>query len=97
MSSTAEPDDDVTVVLDPGGTGHRIQDIWAWTTVHSDGDESIVATLMQGTWMPLIASDRDRLSSFEPVIESFRQSLPEGKSLKLLHFSGVEVVEERSR
>lgn len=92
--STVTPPDDV-IVLDPGGTGSRVTELWAWLTSHDDEDESVVAVRVGDAWMPLVAADRARLRLFDSYVDEIWKQLPQGKSLKLVHFKDVEVVEER--
>jgi len=39
----------------------RIDSLWAAVSVDDDGTEGLIASLHNGTWLPLIAADETRL------------------------------------
>lgn len=45
----------------------RIGYIWAWTQVDENDEEGILGFYSEGTWMPLIASDRVRLDEVRAI------------------------------
>jgi hypothetical protein len=58
-----------TIIENPGGLGFRIEKIWAFvsTQADDDNDEGVVAALINGSWMPLIAADEKRLQDLMPL------------------------------
>jgi hypothetical protein len=79
------------IVHDPGGVGFRIERVWAFLAVGDDDDEGIMAAHIGGTWMPLIAADRDRLESLRPYAEM--AAAISGKGVELVCFEQRVFVE----
>jgi hypothetical protein len=72
------------IIDDPGGLGFRIERIWAFITIHDDGDEGVTSfRLPDGTLMPMIAADEARLHQLRPIAERLSRS---GKPIVLVRF-----------
>jgi hypothetical protein len=70
----------MTMIHNPPNT-HRIDTIWAAVSV-DEGGEGICGILLDGTWMPLIASDETRL---EWIIAQARHLAKiSGKRIKII-------------
>lgn len=88
--------EDGSMVHDPGGLGFRIQTLWAFVAVHEDGDEGLVAGMIGGQWMPLIAADEARLADLRPLAEKIVAAT--GKPVRLVRFdtrTEVDTIGER--
>lgn len=72
-------------VVDPGGLGYVINDIYAFIAVHDDGDEAIPAHSMGNLMMPLVGADLTRLQQLRPLAE--RVAKESGKPVKLVRFT----------
>lgn len=74
-----------TLVYDPGGVGFRIERLWAFLSIHKDGDEGLIA--LNG--MPCIAADETRLVRLRPQVEDIvreTQGHPWAKPIMLARF-----------
>lgn len=73
--------------------GFRIKSISAFISVDpNDGDEGIIGTRApDGSMMPMIAADEDRLNSLRPIAEQMAAHLPH--EVKLVRFTNREDVE----
>jgi hypothetical protein len=64
----------------------NIDTLYAFIMRDEDGTEGIVGKLMHnGTWMPLVGADLDRVSSLEPIAQETADAT--GKCVTLAHFS----------
>lgn len=75
------------VILTGGehGVGFHIQELWAWISVHDDGDEGLIGSLHGGTWLPLIGADRERIESLRSW--AVLAAAASGKPVVLARFS----------
>lgn len=84
----------MTFVHDPGGLGFRIGELFAFVSIHDDGDEGVCAATIGGVMMPLIAADRARLEELRPyAVLAARAS---GRPVALVRFdqrTDVEIIE----
>ncbi len=73
--------------------GFRITEVWAWTVVDpEDGEEGIPALqAADGTALPLIAADRNRLEAMRPWVQDLADA--HGMPLTLKRFTEMAVVE----
>ena len=55
---------------DPAYDGFRIQEMWAFTMIGPDDQEGVMAMLMDGKEIPMIASDPRRYDSLKSMIAS---------------------------
>ena len=55
-------------------------------------DEGVIAENINGSWMPLVGADMDRVESLKPIAARIRKTL--GKKVKLVHFTRREDLEE---
>lgn len=70
----------------------RIKTIHAFISIDQDDEEGVIGQLMpDGTWMPLICADEERLLSIRPMAEKIAQT---GIKVKLVRFTQREDVEE---
>lgn len=83
--------DDDPVILDTGGVGFRIDAIWAFLTVHDDGDEGLISMPTAIGHMPLIGADRTRVESLRPHAEMVAKATK--KPVRLVRFD-TRTVEE---
>lgn len=67
----------------------KITEIWAWVVTEADGGEGLPGWLTASGWMPLIGADRERIESLRDIASAAATGLP----LKLMRFTGAEVVE----
>ena len=68
---------------DPAYDGFRIQEMWAFTAIGPDDQEGVMAMLMDGQPIPMIASDRRRFDSLRAMIDD----LPPGSPMvRVRHF-----------
>lgn len=75
-------------VHDPGGNGVPLTEMWAWVSVHGEGEQSI--TGLNG--IPLVAQQESVLRQMEPLLRDIvRQS---GKPQRLVRFHQVTVVDQ---
>ncbi len=77
-----------TILIDKGGQGYQIEDIWAWVAIHGEDDESIVSHGMNGVHMPLMASKESTVRLLRPVAERIAKT--SGKELVLKRFVATE-------
>lgn len=70
--------------------GFRITSLWAWTVVDPADDQEGIAAFLgaDGTWVPLIASDRVRLNDLQPLADRTAQAL--GRPVRLRRFVPAE-------
>lgn len=69
----------------------RIDEIWAWVCIDDDGNEGIPAILApNGTWMPAIGADKDRIESLRPWI--LKEVAPT-RPVKLVRFTNMTLVQ----
>lgn len=67
-----------------GGTGFRIEAMWAYVVLHGDGDEAIPAQSIGGAMMPMLGADRVRVQALRPLVREMATLL--GKPIKLVRF-----------
>lgn len=77
-------EDDLVVVVDPGGTGFYIERLWAFLAVHGDGDEGVIGLPLGGMTMPAIAADSQRVEQMRPMVEQLCALTK--KQVKLVRF-----------
>lgn len=70
---------------DPEYDGFRIDTLWAYTQVGGDNEEGIIAYFDGATWIPAIASDRNRLESLVPYAQAVADAT--GRPVKLSAFT----------
>jgi len=71
----------------------KIKTIYAFISIDKDSeDEGVVAALMGGMWMPLVAADEDRVRSLKPIAQQI--ALATRKKIVLAKFSVREDIEE---
>lgn len=71
----------------------RITSLHAWTQIGPDDEEGIIGYLgSDGTWMPLIASDRVRLDELRRYAEAIARQT--GRPVQLRSFAAGMVVDE---
>jgi hypothetical protein len=77
---------EITVILDEGGVGFKIESIWAFLATHPDDqDEGIVALMTpNGGAMPAIAADQERLDLLRPRMRQLAEAMP--NRIKLVRF-----------
>lgn len=68
----------------------RIEHLWAWISYDDEG-EGVCGLLLNGTWVPMIAADEDRLRSLRP--RAMEVAKVSGKELRLVKFSVREDLE----
>lgn len=83
----------VEVLHDPGGLGHRVDQIWAWVTVHGGDDEAIIGILYPGIGaMPAVsATESIAREKFRPHVQ--RVVNMSDKPAKLVRFDNMTVEE----
>jgi hypothetical protein len=69
----------------------RIEKIWAYIAVDSNGNEGICGFISNGRVVPMIGADEDRIKSLEPLAQELAKST--GCPIKLVSFSNR--IEER--
>lgn len=70
----------------------KIEELWMWMAVETDGSEGIVATIIPGLGVtPFVGADKERIHSFRD--EAVRAARARGITIKLVRFYGLEVVE----
>jgi hypothetical protein len=70
----------------------KIEHIWAFVSFDEcDQSEGVIGVTMNGTMMPLIAADENRLRSLRPI--AFKVAIMHGITVKLIKFSSREEVE----
>jgi len=52
--------------------GKRLDEVWLFLSKMS-GEEGLVAPYIGGTWLPLVATDKDRLEQMWPFAERIAQ------------------------
>lgn len=76
------------IIIDPGGNGEPLFDVYAWITVHGPQEQSIAA--MNG--LPLIMQRRDLAAKVRPLMQ--RAARTTGKPQRLVRLVVTEVIEE---
>ncbi len=76
------------IIIDPGGNGLPLGDIYAWITVHGPQDQSITA--LNG--LPMVMQRRDLAEKMRPVMRQTARA--SGKRQRLVRLEVVEVIEE---
>lgn len=72
--------------------GFRIETVVAFVAHDGDDDEGIMGFLQpDGTWMPMIAADEERIRRLRPIAED--QAKATGQQVKLVRFSQREDLE----
>lgn len=76
------------------GLGYVIQEMWAWLSIHEDGDEGVIGYYNpdMGGWMPLVGADRERIESFRAYAN--QAATLSGKPVVLARFSVRTDVEQ---
>ncbi len=74
----------MTALHDPGGNGFRIETVWAFLAIHDDDDEGVMGASINGTLMPLIAADEQRIEILRPYAEAAAKL--SGKTIMLAKF-----------
>lgn len=69
---------------DPAYDGFRIKEMWAFTSIGPDDQEGVMAMLMNGTPIPMIASDVRRFDSLKAMLLEERK--PGGPMVMVRHF-----------
>lgn len=63
----------------------KIRELYAFISFdENENDEGVMAFMHEGSWLPLIGSDMDRIHSLIPIADDI--SAESGKKYKLLHF-----------
>jgi len=70
----------------------KIEGLSAFVQTGDDDEEGIIAYLIDGTWMPLIMADEERLVSMRPYAEHTARLT--GRPVKHIRFTGPAVVVE---
>jgi hypothetical protein len=80
------------IVESPPNTQPRIDEMWVYVSIDSDGNEGVVGSYVPGSgWVPLMATDPQRLELIRPMaLAVARQS---GMRIRLVKFSSREVLE----
>jgi len=73
-------------------SGKRIEGMYAFTTIDEEGDEGIIAELMNGTWFPFIGADMERMESLKERAKVVARTV--GCKYTLKRFAYVETLEE---
>jgi hypothetical protein len=68
----------------------QITELWAWVVTEADGGEGVPAIELDGVALPLVGADGERMKLLRPYAE---QVAGRGVPVKLMRFSGAEVVE----
>jgi hypothetical protein len=78
------------IVENPGGVGFRIQTLWAFISTQpgDESDEGIVAMHVNGSWLPLIGADLERLHELMPIAAEMATNSDEAP-IKLVRFERV--------
>lgn len=76
----------MTIIVDPGGNGLPMTEMWAWVTVHSNDEQSITA--LGG--LPLIAQQEAALRRVAPLLRDAVRTT--GKPQRLVRFHRVETI-----
>jgi hypothetical protein len=74
------------------GTGQKIERLYAWVVVESDGGEGVAAASIGAMMIPLIGADQARVESLRSHAEAVRRA--SGCRVLLKVFGSVTVVEE---
>jgi hypothetical protein len=70
----------------------KIEHIWAFVSFDErDQSEGVIGAMMNGTMMPLIAADENRLKSLRPY--ALKVAVMHGITIKLIKFSSREEME----
>ena len=72
--------------------GFRIKTIHAYTAIGDDNEEGIIGELIDGTFMPFVCADEDRLRSLRQNAVDIGKMT--GKKIKLVRFSVREDIED---
>jgi hypothetical protein len=73
---------------------HKITILYAWVVEHPDGEDGIPAiNAGDGTVLPLVGSDRERIESLRQVGFAALSCAMQGMPVKLCKFSTMEVLE----
>lgn len=74
------------------GIGKRIDEMYAFVMVHTDGDEGVIGFRgPDGHWLPLVGADMKRVDSLRSFAQVFARK--EGKPVRLVRFTTREVME----
>jgi hypothetical protein len=66
-----------------------VAELWAWVVTEPDGGEGVPAIRTGEGWLPAMGGDRARIESLRDLIVATTAGMP----LKLVRFTGAEVVE----
>lgn len=73
---------------------NKIESLVAFISQAEDGDDGLMAFRQQdGTWIPLVASDRVRIESLIGMAELIKKE--SGQPYKIVRFSGYEDITEQ--
>lgn len=64
--------------------GFIVDELFAFIATDDDGDEGVMAAMMDGTWYPLVAADLVRAQQFTPLANAVSKEA--GVEYKLKHF-----------
>lgn len=76
------------IVVDDGGIGEEARSLFVWICEHGPGDEGIVA--LDG--IPLMAAQYRIAATLKPRLARLARAT--GKSMKLVRYDAVQVLEE---
>ena len=62
----------------------KIEEIFAYVGVDDDGNESVAELQIPGCWVPLVATDWDRVQSLKPLASQIAKAA--GRPMKLVKF-----------
>lgn len=82
----------MTIVLAPPNVQPHIDRLWAFLSVDDEGNEGVCAATLGKIVMPLIASDKVRLSQLTPIAEEIARLT--GRTIRLVEFTTRREVTE---
>ena len=71
----------------------RVEQLYAWVMTDTGPDDEGVPAFLgpDGAWMPMMGADLERAESLGGIVQEMANA--QGKSIKLIRSTGVEVVE----
>jgi len=71
-------------IVDPGGTGARIESIYAYVVQHGPDDEAIAGMQTEIGWMPMVGSTDEAIKAMARAADMI--AAQSGKPLMLVRF-----------
>ena len=69
----------------------KVNQTFAYVAVDDNGDEGICGFMHEGTWMPMVCADWDRVQSLKPIAQQIADN--SGNKIQLIKLSQRSLVE----